>query len=238
MEDPKRSFINYVRLMGDTSGRVSPQWWRGGYLGIFEDRHPELLFRLESCEMKRCLRVSEHEYEFQYRIFTMFLDPVTGDVLNGKRWRNPITGKDVVVEPNISGADNIVKLEDDRIVEIVPARDIKVAADIWWSVQGPYMMAHVYRDRPEDRVIPIVDYLTLFGDRAAAAEFETPRLETRFNTTFVAPFQRFMETPTEQGIAVWHASGHKAESVASLPSRYRSELARYRPELADWIDAD
>ena len=84
-------------------------------------------------------------------------------------------------------------------------------------------------------MIPIQDYLTLFGDRAAAAEFQTPRLETRFNTTFIAPFQRFMETPTEQGISVWHASGHKADSVASLPNRYRSELARYRPELSDWI---
>jgi len=75
MDDPKKSFVNYVRLMGDTSGRLSPQWWRGGYLGVFEDRHPELLFRLESCEMKRCIRRSAHEYEFQYRIFTMFLDP-------------------------------------------------------------------------------------------------------------------------------------------------------------------
>ena len=100
------------------------------------------------------------------------------------------------------------------------------------------MMAHVYRERPQDRVIPLVDYLTLFADRAAAADFQAPRLETRFNTTFIAPFQRFMETPTELGIAAWHASGHKAASVASLPSAYRSELARYRPELRDWIGDD
>jgi len=75
------------------------------------------------------------------------------------------------------------------------------------------------------------------GLAPAAADFRAPRLETRFNTTFVAPFQRFMETPTQLGISVWHASGHKADSVASLPSAYRSELARYRPELSDWIGA-
>ena len=237
MDDPEQAFINYVRLMGDTSGRLSPQWWRGGYTGVFEDRHPEVLFRLESCEMKRCLRRSAHEYEFQLRLFTMFLDPVTGEVLHGKRWRNPITGKDVVVEPNISGADKIIKLENGEIMDIVPARGTRMRVNLWWSAQGPYMMCHTYRERPQDRVIPQTDYLTLFGDRAAAADFDAPRLETRFTTSFVSPFQRFMETPTELGFSVWHASGHKAESVASLPSRYRSELDRYRPELADWIAA-
>ena len=238
MDDPQKSFINFVRLMGDTSGRLSPQWWRGGYIGVFEDRHPELLFRLESCEMKRCLRLTEHEYEFQISIFTMFLDAASGEILNGKRWRNPITGKDVVVEPNISGADNIIKLVDDKIVAVRPANGTQAALDLWWSAQGPYMMAHSYWELPEERPIPIRDYLTLFGDRAAAADFSAPRLETRFNTTFVSPFQRFMETPTELGFSVWHASGHKAESVASLPSAYRSELERYRPELKDWIGSD
>ena len=116
-----------------------------------------------------------------------------------------------------------------------PASGARFPTDVWWSAQGPYMMGHVYRERQEDRVIPLQDYLTLFADRAAAADFQAPRLETRFNTTFVSPFQKFMATPTELGISVWHASGHKAESVASLPSRYRSELARYRPELSAWI---
>jgi hypothetical protein len=238
MDDPEKSYINFVRLMGDTSGRISPQWWRGAYMGVFEDRHPEPLFRLESCEMKRCLRVSAHEYEFQLRIFTMFRDPVSNEILHGKRWRNPITGKDVVVEPNVSGADKIVKLVDGNILDIVPARGTEMRVNLWWSAQGPYMMAHTYRERSKDRVIPLQDYLTLFGDRAAAADFAAPRLETRFNTTFISPFQRFMETPKDAGFSVWHASGHKAESIASLPSAYRSELTRYRPELSEWIGND
>ncbi len=237
MRDPEQSFINYVRLMGDTSGRLSPQWWRGGYLGIFDDRNPELLFRLESCEMKRCLRLAKDTYEFQVRIFTMFLDPTSGDILHGKPWRNPITGREVVVEPNISGADHLVQLTDDGIMYRTPATGFQARVHLWWSAQGPYMMAHCYRDRPPQRPIPLQEYVTLFGDRAAAADCTHARLETRFNTTFVAPFQGFMETSTELGIAVWHASGHKAESVASLPATYRDQLTRYRPELRDWISA-
>ena len=39
MDDPQKCFVNYVRLMGDTSGRLSPQWWRGSYMGVFGDRN-------------------------------------------------------------------------------------------------------------------------------------------------------------------------------------------------------
>ncbi len=235
MDDPERSYINYVRMMGDASGRLSPQWWRGGYMGIFGDKNPELLFRLESCEMKRCIRRSEFEYEFQIRLMTMFLDPVTGEILHGKRWRNPGTGEEVIVEPNISGADSFVRLRDDGVIETQRPEGDKLAAAIWWSAQGPYVMANVERERPEERRIPLTDYLTLFGDRAAAADFAAPRLEVRFTNTFVAPFQRFMNTSTDVGFSVWHASGHKADDVAGLPKRYRDELAHYRPELKDWI---
>ena len=238
MQDPQQCFTNYVRLMGDTSGRLSPQWWRGAYMGVFDDRHPQVLFRLESCEMKRCLRRSASEYEFQLRIFTMFRDPASNEILHGKRWRNPVTGRDVVVEPNISGADKIVKLAGNEILDIVPARGTEMRVNLWWSAQGPYVMAHTYRERPEDRPIPLQDYLTLFGDRTAAADFAAPRLETRFNTTFISPFQRFLDTPAELGFSVWHASGHKADSLATLPEEYRQQFARYRPELSDWIKDD
>ncbi|MXW72580.1 MAG: hypothetical protein F4002_00125, partial [Chromatiales bacterium] len=46
MLDPHKTFHNFLRSMGDLSGRISPQWWRGAYLAIYEDRAPELLFRL------------------------------------------------------------------------------------------------------------------------------------------------------------------------------------------------
>ena len=235
MDDPEKCFINYARLMGDLSGKISPQWWRGSYMGVFEDRHPEVFFRLESCEMKRYIRRSENEYGLQYRVFTMFLDPVTSEIMHGKRWRNPVTGKQVVVEPNISDAEHVLTFDDDKIVEVIPSRNQKVPTDVWWSAQGPYLMGHVDRERSPKRPIPLRDYLTLFCDRSAAADFDAPRLENRFSISFVSPFQRFMETPTELGISIWHGSGHKAESVASLPSRYKNELMKYRPDLRDWV---
>ena len=75
MLDPQKTFHNFLRSMGDLSGRISPQWWRGAYLAIYEDHQPELLFRLEGCEMKRIVDLGGGEYQFQYRIFTTFRDP-------------------------------------------------------------------------------------------------------------------------------------------------------------------
>jgi hypothetical protein len=235
MDDPQSTLLNYVRFMGDISGRISPQWWRGGYLAVYPDRNPQLLFSLEGCEMKRVIQLADDQYQFQYRIFTMFKDPLSGEILHGKSWRNPLTGAEVTVQPNISGADNVVELSDAGIIERSLKTGFQFRTHLWWTAQGPYVMFNSYKDRPAKRPIPMDDMVTLFGDRKAAMDFSQPRLEARFHTSFVAPFQSWLDMPADGGIAVWHASGHKAESVDSLPESYRRELFRYRPELTEWI---
>lgn len=235
MEDPQKLFENFLRSQGDLTGRISPQWWRGAYLAIFADRQPELMFRMEGCEMKRVVELGDGDFEFQYRIFTCFQHPDTGEMLNGQPWRNPVTGEEVIVQPNISSALRIVRLTDRGIVEITPESGFEALIHMQWTARGPYMMYNGHKDRPVDRPIPIKEFATSFHDRAAAADFSAPRLEMQFNSTFVAPFQPWMKMPPNAGIAVWHASGHKAADVQSLPAAYLEQLAKYRPELAEWI---
>ena len=238
MLDPQKAFHNFLRSMGDLSGRISPQWWRGAYLAIYEDRPPELLFRLEGCEMKRIVDLGGGEYQFQYRIFTTFRDPGTNETLSGKPWRNPVTGEELTVEPNISGAQRIVFLDERGIVERDENSGFEAVIHLMWTAQGDYAMHNGYKDRPEGRPIPMKEFATGFLSRAAAADFAAPRLETRFNSTFVAPFQRWMKMPADAGIAVWHASGHKARDVESLPQEYLEQLHHYRPEMKEWIGED
>lgn len=238
MQDPQQAFHNFLRSQGDLSGRISPQWWRGAYLGIYEDRNPELLFRLEGCEMKRIVDLGDGEYQFQYRIFTLLKDPETNEDLSGKPWRNPITGKELTVEPNISGARRIVTLTERGIVERDEVSGFEAVIHLLWTAQGAYAMHNGYKDRPPNRPIPMKEFATSFLDRAAAADFAAPRLEVRFNSTFVAPFQRWMNMPAGAGIAVWHASGHKARDVESLPAAYLQQMHKYRPEMAKWIGED
>ena len=238
MNDPEQSFINFIRSQGDLSGLISPQWWRGAYLAIYADRQPELLFRMEGCEMKRVVDLGSGEYQFQYKIFTCFKDPQTNETLNGQSWRNPVTGEEATVEPNISGAERVVKLTDRGIVELSPSSGFEAVIHVQWTAQGPYVMSNGYKDRPANRPIPIKEFATSFHDRAAAADFEAPRLELRFNSTFVAPFQRWMKMPPDAGIAVWHASGHKSRDVESLPADYLEQMFKYRPEMPEWIGND
>jgi len=238
MLDPQKSFVNFVRSQGDLSGAISPQWWRGAYLAIYTDRQPELLFRLEGCEMKRVVDLGDGEYQFQYKIFTSVKDPDTNETLNGQSWRNPVTDEEVVIEPNISGAERIVKQTERGIVELSSNNDFEAVIHQMWTAQGPYVMSAGYKDRPKNRPIPIKEYATSFLDRAATAEFDAPRLEMRFNSTFVAPFQRWMRMPAGAGIAVWHASGHKAHDVESLPAEYLQQMLKYRPEMPEWIGDD
>ena len=237
MLDPEKSFQNFLRAQGDLSGAISPQWWRGAYLAIYTDRQPELLFRLEGCEMKRIVNLGDGKYQFQYKIFTSVKHPESNETLNGTKWRNPLTDEEHVVEPNISGAERIVSLTDRGIVELSPGNKFEAVIHFMWTAQGPYVMSNGYKDRPANRPIPIKEFATGFHDRAAAADFAAPRLETRFNSTFVAPFQRWMNMPADAGIAVWHASGHKARDVDSLPAEYLEQMFKYRPEMPEWIGA-
>lgn len=238
MKDPEKAFRNFLRSQGDLSGRISPQWWRGAYLAIYTDRQPELLFRMEGCEMKRIVDLGDDSYQFQYRIFTAFRDPVTNAIANGEEWENPVTGETITVEPNISGADRVVALTDRGVVERDERSGFEAVIHLLWTAQGSYVMHNGYKDRAANRPIPIKEFATSFHDRAAAADFSAPRLEMRFNSTFVAPFQRWMNMPTDAGIAVWHASGHKAKDVESLPEEYLEQMLKYRPEMPEWIGKD
>ncbi len=235
MSDPLKRFENFLRTTGDLSGRVSPQWWRGVYMGLVPGHQPKILFRLHGCEMKRVFRRSPTEYEMQYRIFTSFDDPETGEPLGGKPWLNPYTKQEVIVEPNISSADTLVRLTDRGIVEANPQNGFEGVIHLNWAAQDSTVLMAGNKDRPANTPIPTGEYATHWLDRAAAADFAAPRLEMKFNSTFIWGFRKFLGMPPDLGLTVWHASGIKARAVDALPESYLRELWRYRPELRDWL---
>jgi|GEM_PF-1994381 Protein of unknown function (DUF1838) len=237
MSDPARRFENFLRVTGDLSGRVSPQWWRGVYMGIVPGSQPRVLFRLQGCEMKRLFRRSATECELQYRLFTSFDDPVSGEPLAGKRWLNPYTNQEVVVEPNIGTADTIVKLTDRGIVETPRAGGFEGQIHLQWAVQDSTVIMAGAKDRPASTPAPTGEYASHWIDRRAAADFAASRLEMNFCSTFMMGFRKFLGMPPDSGITVWHAAGIKARSIDELPEVYLRELWRHRPELREWIKA-
>jgi hypothetical protein len=237
MRDPQRRYENFLRVTGDLSGRVSPQWWRGVYIGIVPGSQPRVLFRLHGCEMKRLFRRSATECELQYRLFTSFDDPVTGEPLAGKRWLNPYTNQEVVVEPNIGTADTVVRLTDRGVVETARTGGFDALVHLHWAAQDSTVMMSGNKDRPPSTPAPTGEYASHWIDRAAAADFGAPRLEMSFCSTFMWGFRKFLGMPPGSGVTVWHAAGIKARSVDELPEAYLRELWRHRPELREWIRA-
>jgi hypothetical protein len=237
MNDPQKRLENFLRTTGDLSGRVSPQWWRGVYMGVVPGHQPTILFRLEGCEMKRLVRRGPRECEIQYRLFTSFNDPVTNEPLSGKRWRNPFTSQEVIVEPNIGSSDTVVRLTDRGITETTIKTGFEGVIHLVWAAQENTVLMAGNKDRPANTPAPTGEYATHWLDRRAAAQFDAPRLEMSFNSTFMMGFRKFLGMPADQGLSVWHASGIKAKSVEALPENYLQELWKHRPELRDWVRA-
>jgi hypothetical protein len=237
LADPQRRYENFLRCTGDLSGRISPQWWRGVYLGVVPGSQPRILFRLEGCEMKRLVRRSPTECELQYRIFTSFNDPETNEPLGGKRWLNPYTQKEVVVEPNIGSTDTTVRLTDRGIVEVNRRNGFEGVIHLHWATQESTLLMAGNKDRPAGTPAPTGEYATHWLDREAARDFDAPRLEMKFNSTFIMFFRSFLDMPPGNGLTVWHASGIKADTVEGLPESYLRELWKFRPELREWLRA-
>jgi hypothetical protein len=237
MKDPQKQFENFLRTTGDLSGRVSPQWWRGVYLGVVPGHQPKILFRLEGCEMKRLVRRGPRECELQYRLFTSFNDPATNEPLSGKRWRNPFTNEDVVVEPNIGSTETVVRLTDRGITETSIRGGFEGVIHLEWAAQENTVLMAGNKDRPASTPAPTGEYATHWLDRRAASQFDAPRLEMSFNSTFMMGFRKFLGMPPDQGLSVWHASGIKAKSVETLPEAYLQQLWKHRPELREWLRA-
>lgn len=235
MKDPQKRFENFLRIAGDLSGRVSPQWWRGVYVGVVPGQQPTILFHLEGCEMKRLVRRGPREYEFQYRLFTSFNDPETNEPLSGKRWRNPFTSEEVVVEPNIGSTETIVRLTDRGITETSVKSGYEGVVSLTWVAQDDTVMMAGNKSRPANTPAPTGEYATHWVDRRAARLFDAPRLEMSFNSTFMMSFRKFLGMPPDKGLSVWHASGIKARSVEALPETYLRELWKHRPEIRDWL---
>ncbi len=237
MKDPQKCFENFLRTTGDLSGRVSPQWWRGVYMGVVPGHQPTILFRLEGCEMKRLIRRGPRECEIQYRLFTSFNDPETNEPLSGKRWRNPFTSEDVVVEPNIGSTETVARLTDRGITETGIKNGFEGLIHLVWAAHENTVLMAGNKDRPANTPAPTGEYATHWLDRRAARKFDAPRLEMSFNSTFMMGFRKFLGMPPDKGLSVWHASGIKAKSVETLPENYLRELWKHRPEIRDWLRA-
>ena len=236
-ETPERLFRNFVRVRCDREGGVAPWWWSGVYVAVTPDRNPQVLFAAEGCETKRFVRLADDRYEVWSKVMTVFKNPESGEILNGKQYRNPFTGEMNAVEPNIIGSHVILQPDDEgRITETPAQGGDTVALDLSWVRSGDQLLMTGSRDYPEQRPIPLAEYGSTVVDIPALNDPGPSRLNAVFSSVYLAPWQGFLNMPDQPGHAVWHAVGRKTRGFHELTDAYMSEARRYIPDVLAWGD--
>lgn len=235
---PESVFRNFVRVRADLAGGVAPWWWSGVYVAVTPDQNPRILFAAEGCETKRVKRLGENRYEIWSKVMTVFKDPETREILNGKEFRNPFTGEMNQVEPNVIGSHMILEPDDQGRISERPADGSGEPAvlDLSWVRSGDKLLMVGSRDYPEQRPIPLGEYGATVVDVPALNDPGPSRVEAVFSSVFLAPWQRFLQMPEQPGHAVWHAVGRKTRGFHELTPEYLAEAERYIPDVLAWAD--
>ncbi len=234
---PESVFRNFVRVRADLNGGVSPWWWSGVYVAVTPDDNPRVLFAAEGCETKRVKRLDENRYEIWSKVMTVFKDPETGEILNGREYLNPFTGEANQVEPNVIGSHMILEPDEQgRITERPAAGGHSAVLDLSWARSGDKLLMVGSRDYPEERPIPLAEFGTTVVDVPALNDPGPSRVEAVFSSVYLAPWQRFLAMPEQPGHAVWHAVGRKTHGFHELTPAYLAEAERYIPDVLAWAD--
>lgn len=236
-ETPERLFDNFVRVRCNREGGIAPWWWSGVYVAVTPDRNPRVLFAAEGCETKRFVRLGENRYEVWSKVMTVFKDPNTGEILNGKQYLNPFTGQTNQVEPNVIGSHVILQPDDEGRISETPADGGEtVTLDLSWVRSGDKLLMRGSRDYPEQRPIPLAEYGSTVLDIPSLNDPGPDRLAAVFSSVYLAPWQRFLDMPERPGHSVWHAVGRKTRGFHELTPAYLSEARRYIPDVLAWAD--
>jgi len=250
MTTPKKILDAYIRVQGDLTGKVCPWRWHGYMVAVTPTDNPRVLFACEGVETKKVF-VRDNGFELWSKVMTMFKDPDTGEVLNGKQWKNPFTGAMNTVKPNIVGsktlytvaadgtllgtkigteANPFLKDQDGAKPAAPPPEELKLK----FTVLGDKVQIFGSRKYPDKRPIPLAEFGTTTAELAHIRDINRPRVESVFAAAFLAPWQSFLEMPQQPGHAVWHAVGRKMEGFEGLSPEYLEQARIYIPDVLDW----
>jgi hypothetical protein len=235
--DPRTELRDYLRLNGDLEGSLAPWLWHGAMIAITPTENPRVLFACEGCETKKVIRRDDGTWEVWSKVMTCFKDPQTLEILNGREYLNPMTGRTVRVAPNVIGSRSLMSVDASGAILMRPVdapQSAGVVLTSKWLRNGDKVQHSASRKLPEKRPIPLGEWSTatvsideLFDDRLA-------RIEAVFASTFIAPWQPFLDMAQLPGHAVWHAVGRKTRGFHEVSPEYMEQARKYIPDVLAW----
>lgn len=117
LSDPAIAVETWVRLKGDTAGRVTYEWVTGVAYGVPVGDLSRPLFAIESVTVRQVRKLGEAGYQEKTYACRLYRDAATREYIN--RFLNPFTGREVLLATRCSPGPTIrytperVELVDD-----------------------------------------------------------------------------------------------------------------------------
>lgn len=235
LNDPVQAMHTWVRLKGDTAGRVTYEWVVGTVYGVPVDEASRALFGVESLTVRQTRSRGDDSYEERSFSCRLYKDAVTGEYID--RFDNPYTERTVNLKPSCSNGLPLrlssagmevlseIQLESTALdrpmtLQLVEANDHVI---IRRDVHSTFVLAGAGEVRREMSV----DTFKLKAEDLNNLELTSlfPAYSWVGNTQWMSIFE-MADTP---GHMIWSINGRKYLSSDELPAAFRGALERYVP---------
>ncbi len=233
---PAAAVEAWVRLKGDTTGRVTYEWVRGSAHALPDDARSLPLFRFESVTVRRFLPLGPGRWREVNYACRLYRDHATGAVID--RMTNPLTGGEVPLPSRCSAGPSIIYGPDRVALE----RDIGFRSS---ALDGPIALERVdlgtrlvlrreahseYRSSAsgQTRRETSIDVFTV--DARAFANRRIASLRADYHWHSVTQWMTDLDMGDTPGRMAWSVDGRKFDRAEDLPADFRAALLAAVPD--------
>ncbi|HET6566089.1 MAG TPA: DUF1838 family protein [Xanthomonadales bacterium] len=219
----KRSWRDMVRMQMSTAPGDVVWWYTGRIYAQVGEQSPQHLYNLEGTEIYWVRELDDGSFSVSSRTLTFFRDKLTGEMI--REYVNPFTGKTNQVSANrLGGKDtnNFTAAGWTSTYGSDPARQ-REPWQIDWHRSGDleWLTSSRFTKRPPQ---PLMESATVFCSTDALSNPEIHSLPSHFTSSYLSPWQRWMEMGDQEGHLLWHSSGRKLNSLDEIPAEYRQRV--------------
>ena len=239
LSDPIDAMETWVRLKGDTAGRVTYEWVTGFAYGVPVGAPSQPLFQIESVTVRQNRRDGESAYLERTFACRLYRDADTGDYMDA--FTNPFTGKRVALKPSCSpgpplrlSAAGMELLSDMTFESTALGRHMtlqRIDAGDHVIIRRDAHSRYVVPSSGEVRREMSIDTFKLKPDDLNDTRLTAllPAYSWVSNTQWMSLFD-MADTP---GHMIWSINGRKFMTAEALPAEFRAALERYVPGALD-----
>ncbi|TXS91968.1 DUF1838 domain-containing protein [Parahaliea maris] len=214
---------NLLRMQMSTAAEDILWWYTGRIYAQIGDSAPLHLFNLEGTESYYVRERDDGSFSVSSRTLTFFRDKDTGEMI--REYQNPFTGKVNKVHANQLGGQDSNIFSEDGWRFVSPKRpDTK--PEPWlieWHRSGnlAWMSSNRFSKHPPQ---PLMESMTVFCPLDQLLDPDISSLPSHFTSTYLSPWQGWMDMGEREGHLVWHSSGRKLASLDEIPQEYQQRL--------------